>query len=92
MYLPLLPVVGWINGYKPNTIFIRVTNNSIIGGSFIIAGLYTVTWGSYRERRATVVVTPHGPGETEPLILDKTAYQIGHIFSGPSSLSPKLSD
>ncbi|CAI8588416.1 unnamed protein product [Vicia faba] len=65
---------------------------SIIGGSFIIAGLYTVTWGSYRERRATVGVTPQGPGETEPLIHDKTAYQIGQIFSGTSSLSPKLSD
>lgn len=56
--------------------------NSIIGGSFIIAGLYTVTWGSYRERHATVGVIPHG-WEAEPLIHDK----IGQIFSGSSSLS-----
>ncbi|XP_039690366.1 WAT1-related protein At4g19185 isoform X4 [Medicago truncatula] len=55
---------------------------SIIGGSFIIAGLYTVTWGSYRERHATVGVIPHG-WEAEPLIHDK----IGQIFSGSSSLS-----
>ncbi|XP_073220451.1 probable apyrase 7 [Cicer arietinum] len=67
---------------------------SIIGGSFIIAGLYTVTWGSYRERQAPVGVTSHGPWVAEPLIHEKNAYQIGHLFSGSSSVSssPKLSD
>ncbi|KAJ1380938.1 EamA domain [Sesbania bispinosa] len=57
---------------------------SIIGGSFIIAGLYTVTWGSYKEKQATVGVTPHGSWVAEPLIHEKSAY----IFSGPSSVSP----
>lgn len=71
-----------------------VCDNSIIGGSFIIAGLYTVTWGSYRERQAPVGVTSHGPWVAEPLIHEKNAYQIGHLFSGSSSVSssPKLSD
>ncbi|CAJ2646834.1 unnamed protein product [Trifolium pratense] len=57
---------------------------SIIGGSFIIAGLYTVTWGSYRERNATVGVS----WEAEPLIRDKY-----HVFSVSSSVStsPKSS-
>ncbi|XP_061341715.1 WAT1-related protein At4g19185-like isoform X3 [Gastrolobium bilobum] len=54
---------------------------SIIGGSFIIAGLYTVTWASYRERQATV-------GVTEPLIHERSAYQRGQIFSESSSVSP----
>ncbi|KAK2373358.1 hypothetical protein P8452_46469 [Trifolium repens] len=53
---------------------------SIIGGSFIIAGLYTVTWGSYRERNATVGVS----WEAEPLIRDKNSY---HVFSVSSSVS-----
>ncbi|CAL0331644.1 unnamed protein product [Lupinus luteus] len=67
---------------------------SIIGGSFIIAGLYTVTWASSRERHASVGVIPHnGSWVSESLIHEKNAYQKGHIFSGTSTIvSPKLLD
>jgi hypothetical protein len=61
-------------------VFYYPCDNSIIGGSFIIAGLYTVTWGSYRERNATVGVS----WEAEPLIRDKNSY---HVFSVSSSVS-----
>ncbi|XP_027359908.1 WAT1-related protein At4g19185-like isoform X7 [Abrus precatorius] len=68
---------------------------SIIGGSFIIAGLYMVTWASYRERQTTFGVTPpHASWVAEPLIHEKSAYQKGLIFPGSSSVStnPKSSD
>ncbi|KAJ9707708.1 hypothetical protein PVL29_002657 [Vitis rotundifolia] len=67
---------------------------SILGGSLIIAGLYLVTWASYRERQAAMGVMPHAIRTSEPLIhkdasLTKIPYQRGHIFSGPSTSLPK---
>ncbi|XP_061341714.1 WAT1-related protein At4g19185-like isoform X2 [Gastrolobium bilobum] len=61
---------------------------SIIGGSFIIAGLYTVTWASYRERQTSAGATVHGSWVSEPLIHEKGAFQRGHTLSGSSSVSP----
>ncbi|MCD7457105.1 hypothetical protein HAX54_034178 [Datura stramonium] len=63
----------------------RVCN---LGGLFTIAGLYLVTWASYIERQPSMGAVPHAPRTMDPLIL----YQIGHIFSIPSSSIPKISD
>uniref|UniRef100_A0A0R0LHX4 WAT1-related protein n=1 Tax=Glycine max TaxID=3847 RepID=A0A0R0LHX4_SOYBN len=65
--------------------------DSIIGGSFIITGLYMVTWASSRERQATVGVTPHSSWVSEPLIHDRSAHQRGLVFSVSTSVSPKSS-
>lgn len=70
---------------------------SILGGFLIIAGLYVVTWASYREKQAAVGVIPHVTRSSEPLIhrdstLNKIPYQIGQIFSGPSTTLPKIMD
>ena len=43
----------------------------IIGGSLIIAGLYSVTWGSYKQRQTIVEITTHGSLLSEPLIDEK---------------------
>ncbi|KAL2348741.1 hypothetical protein Fmac_002741 [Flemingia macrophylla] len=67
---------------------------SIIGGSFIIAGLYIVTWASYRERQATIVVASHGSWVAEPLVHERSPNQRGNLFPVSSGVSPnpKLSD
>lgn len=67
---------------------------SVLGGFLIIAGLYLVTWASYRERQAAMGIIPR---VSEPLIhidasINKIPYQRGHIFSGPSITLPKSSD
>ncbi|XP_057965158.1 WAT1-related protein At4g19185-like isoform X1 [Malania oleifera] len=41
---------------------------SILGGALIIAGLYMVTWASYRERRSVMGIIPHVTRDSEPPI------------------------
>ncbi|KAI3843940.1 hypothetical protein MKW92_015908 [Papaver armeniacum] len=70
---------------------------SIVGGFLIIAGLYMVTWASYRERQALAGIISHVNRDVEPLIhrdlpLNKVSYQKGHMFSGPSTSSLKAKD
>ncbi|XP_059444831.1 WAT1-related protein At4g19185 isoform X2 [Corylus avellana] len=70
---------------------------SVLGGFLILAGLYLVTWASYRERQAAVGVIPHVIRSSEPLIhkdvpINKIPYQRGHIFSGAAASLPKSSD
>ncbi|XP_047153253.1 WAT1-related protein At4g19185-like isoform X1 [Vigna umbellata] len=57
---------------------------SILGGSFIIAGLYLVTWASYRERQETYGVTPNGSWISEPLLHEKSEYQNDHTQGPPA--------
>ncbi|KAG4134659.1 hypothetical protein ERO13_D08G170900v2 [Gossypium hirsutum] len=69
---------------------------SVLGGFLIIAGLYMVTWASYRERHTAMGMLPHVSRSSEPLVhkdasINKNPYQRGHIFLGPG-LSAKPSD
>lgn len=71
--------------------------NSVFGGFLIIAGLYLVTWATFREKQAAMGNIPHVIRPAEPLIhkdspIPKIPYQRGLIFSGSSTTLPKSSD
>jgi hypothetical protein len=46
----------------------------------IIAGLYTVTWASYKEKHATVgIVTSNDSWVSEPFVREKGVHEKDHI-------------
>uniref|UniRef100_A0A7N0TAS9 WAT1-related protein n=1 Tax=Kalanchoe fedtschenkoi TaxID=63787 RepID=A0A7N0TAS9_KALFE len=69
---------------------------SVLGGAAIIAGVYMVTWASYREKKPVLGMLPQSLS-SEPLInndvpVTKSAYQKGYMFSGASTSFPKVAD
>ncbi|KAI3948001.1 hypothetical protein MKW92_019991 [Papaver armeniacum] len=66
LYMPLQPFASAFLSkiFLGDAIYL----GSIIGGSLIIAGLYTVTWASYRERQEAIAMISHIDQDVEPLL------------------------
>ncbi|CAH8354338.1 unnamed protein product [Eruca vesicaria subsp. sativa] len=68
---------------------------SVVGGFFIILGLYMVTWASFRERKTTISeigMVSHGAKTSEPLIYNASVSRIGQLLAGLPSSSVKSTD
>ncbi|GMJ12560.1 Usually multiple acids move in and out Transporters 2 [Hibiscus trionum] len=66
---------------------------SVLGGFLIIAGLYMVTWASYKERHTATgllshVVRPSEPHIHKDAMINKNPHHRGHIFASVLSAKP----
>lgn len=87
LYNPLQPAASAILSalFLGSPIFL----GSIIGGAFIICGLYLVTWARYRERLATAGIL-QVDGEDETLLRqDSSVFKRWNFSSGPAVLFPR---
>ncbi|XP_074270516.1 WAT1-related protein At4g19185-like isoform X2 [Silene latifolia] len=87
LYNPLQPAASAFLSlvFLGSSIFL----GSVLGGSLIIAGLYLVTWASYKEKQAAMGIVSHITRSSEPLVHrdspNSKTHQKKHIFGGPSS-------
>ncbi|KAE8677514.1 WAT1-related protein [Hibiscus syriacus] len=66
---------------------------SVLGGFLIIAGLYMVTWASYKEKHTATGMVPLVVRPSEPLVhkdaaINKNPLHRGHLFSSVLSAKP----
>ncbi|KAK8496861.1 hypothetical protein V6N13_122670 [Hibiscus sabdariffa] len=66
---------------------------SVLGGFLIIAGLYMVTWASYKERHTATGLLSHVVRPLDPLVhkdaaINKNPHHRGHIFASVLSVKP----
>lgn len=90
LFLSVTPNIGssWLNDFT--------CLNSVVGGFLIIAGLYLVTWASYRDKQANLGMVLQVVRSSEPLVhkdasINRMPFHRGHIFSGAAVL-PKSRD
>ncbi|KAH9607522.1 hypothetical protein KSS87_017452 [Heliosperma pusillum] len=87
LYNPLQPAASAFLSlvFLGSSIFL----GSVLGGFLIIAGLYLVTWASYKEKQATMGIVSHITRSSEPLVHrdspNSKTHPKKHIFGGPSS-------